>query len=521
MKISLGNFYIDIGKNKKETETSATFWQFPTTELLEDTKVCIDVPDEINTTQNIAKSLNDRLRTFGIRNSFIRATKGNTIKKYLFKLHPEVCVDRVKGMKLDLEAACWTSVGNLRITFAILDGENYMSFEYPNPKRTFISFKESIQAAKADKNYIITSVNFGKDVENKNYIYDLKKAPNMLIGGAVGSGKTIFLHNILMSFLYNAKPNEVKLILSDIKSVEFTLYKDIPHLLCPVLENPESHLAVLQWLVKETSVRWDKFAEMRVRNIEEYNEKMGYVEMPYLFFIVDEFNDVLLQNPVEIEKSVVRLASLTRSSGIHFILSSHRPTTDVMTGLIKANIPARVAFNVINNDNSKVIIDQSGAQRLLGKGDMLFLNLDISDPVRLQVPMVTQNDIKNVTDFIKNQGVVPTYNEELLAYINKTLPKEEIGLTNNMIHDELFDIAVEMVQKNGRASASLLQTSLSIGYARAARIMDQLKSKGIVDPENGNILVPLNEPSERTLKFRKLFIAALKEEYDLQHPKET
>jgi S-DNA-T family DNA segregation ATPase FtsK/SpoIIIE len=307
--------------------------------------------------------------------------------------------------------------------------------------------------------------------------------PHILIAGQTGSGKSVCLNAFLTSLLFRSSPNELKLILVDPKRVELTAYNDIPHMLAPVIIDPEKVISALRWIMTEMDRRYKLFSQAGVRNIDSYNEMSGFQALPQIVLLVDELADIMLFSPVEVEDSVTRIAQMSRATGIHMVLATQRPSVDVITGLIKANIPCRIAFAVSSQIDSRVILDTQGAEKLLGKGDMLYLPPEQAKPMRIQGAWVSDDETKELVAYLKNQGVTPQYTEEVVA-----MPKPGVttvpGVDGEM--DELFRDAVELVCQFDKASASLLQRRLSIGYARAARILDQLEAAGVVSPPDGS-----------------------------------
>jgi S-DNA-T family DNA segregation ATPase FtsK/SpoIIIE len=323
----------------------------------------------------------------------------------------------------------------------------------------------------------------GLDVTGTPIIYNIAKMPHLLVAGATGSGKSVFLHSLLFSILYRNSPSECKLIMIDPKRVELTVYESIPHLITPVVTDISKAPAVFKWAVNEMDRRYKLFESARVRNIDQYNDMSGFQALPNIVIIVDELAELMLSEPAEIERAIQRLAQLSRAVGIHLILATQRPSTNIITGTIKANIPSRVSFNVTSNIDSRVIIDQPGAEKLLGKGDMLFVPPDVSKPTRIQGPNVSDLEITKLTEFLKNQGIEPEYNEEVIKVPSRSASSVA---DNPEDRDELYGEAKEVVLDAGKASASLLQRRLSVGYARAARILDELEASGIISPANGS-----------------------------------
>jgi S-DNA-T family DNA segregation ATPase FtsK/SpoIIIE len=302
-----------------------------------------------------------------------------------------------------------------------------------------------------------------------------------LIAGSTGSGKSVAVNAFICNLLFRANPSEVKMILVDPKIVELSGWNGIPHLLTPVITEPEKVLSALKWAMAEMDRRYKAFAEIGARNIDQYNEMSGFQALPYIVTIIDELADLMLFAPVEVEDAITRLAQMSRATGIHMVLATQRPSVDVITGLIKANIPTRIAFNVASQVDSRVIIDQPGAEKLLGRGDMLYVPPDASKAARIQGVFVSEPEINKLKDFLKKSGVEPQYTEEVTAMpVNKFT-----GRSGGDGQDEFFEDAVRIVCQNDRASASLLQRKLSIGYARAARLLDELEEAGVVGAADG------------------------------------
>jgi S-DNA-T family DNA segregation ATPase FtsK/SpoIIIE len=321
------------------------------------------------------------------------------------------------------------------------------------------------------------------DVSGKPIIADIGRMPHVLIAGQTGSGKSVCINAFLGSLLFRASPSEVKLILVDPKRVELTNYNGIPHLLAPVIVEPEKVVSALRWILSEMERRYKLFAQVGARNIDGYNEMSGFQALPYIVIFIDELSDIMLFSPVEVEDNITRIAQMSRATGIHMVLATQRPSVDVITGLIKANIPCRVAFAVSSQVDSRVILDTQGAEKLLGRGDMLYLPPEQAKPMRIQGAFVSDREINSLVSFIKNQGVVTQYTNEVTT-MNKAGVASVPGLEGDV--DPLFRNAVKEICQYDRASASLLQRRLSIGYARAARLIDQLETAGVVGPAEGS-----------------------------------
>ncbi|MDP3758086.1 MAG: DNA translocase FtsK, partial [Candidatus Daviesbacteria bacterium] len=346
-----------------------------------------------------------------------------------------------------------------------------------------VSLKQILASDEMQKHKSRLAVVLGRDTSSKPMIVDVDRMPHVLIAGTTGSGKSVLINAVIASLLFRNSPDQLKMILIDPKRVELTNYNGIPHLLTPVITEPEKILSSLKWAMAEMDRRYKLFQSVGVRNITGYNEMSGFQALPYIVIIVDELADLMMFAPVEIENAITRIAQLARATGIHLVVATQRPSVDVITGLIKANIPCRIAFNVSSMIDSRVILDGPGAEKLLGRGDMLFLPPDASKPMRIQGVFVQDDEINNLIKYLKQSGIVPQYTAEVTE-----MPLGRWGSKggNGSDRDELFEEAVRTICQYDRASASLLQRRLKVGYARAARILDELEEAGIVGPGEGS-----------------------------------
>ncbi|MEK9176309.1 MAG: FtsK/SpoIIIE domain-containing protein, partial [Patescibacteria group bacterium] len=335
------------------------------------------------------------------------------------------------------------------------------------------------------KNKSKLTVSMGLDVSGNPITADLGRMPHVLVAGTTGSGKSVLINSFISSLLFRASPEEVKLILIDPKRVELTSYNGIPHLMVPVIVEVEKILSALKWATNEMDRRYKTFAERGVRNIDSYNELAGFQALPYIVIFVDELADLMMFAPVEVEDTVARLAQMARATGIHLVVSTQRPSVDVITGLIKANIPCRIAFNVSSMIDSRVIIDGPGAEKLLGRGDMLYIPPDQAKPTRIQGAFVSDKEVKKLVEFLKSKSPAVEYTEEIVStpYAPRGSILASAGADGK---DTMFANAVQIICEYDKASASLLQRRLSIGYSRAARILDQLEAAGIVGRSDGS-----------------------------------
>ncbi|MBT7913304.1 DNA translocase FtsK, partial [Candidatus Bathyarchaeota archaeon] len=365
---------------------------------------------------------------------------------------------------------------------APIPGRNLVGLEIPNRSAEFVTLHEVLSHKELKKTKSKLSVGLGLGVEGIPIMADIKKMPHVLIAGATGSGKSVCINTIITTLLYRNSPAELKLILIDPKRVELTGYNGIPHLMTPVITDSDRVIAALQWAVKEMDKRYKMFVEVGARNIEEYNDLSGFTAMNYLIIIIDELADIMLTAPSKVEDLIVRLAQMARATGIHLVIATQRPSVNVITGLIKANIPTRIAFNVTSMIDSRVIIDTPGAEKLLGKGDMLYVPPDRPLPTRIQGTYVTNKEIKALIDYLKKSAPVAVeYEQE----VTEKYLKPEGDTLSGQERDALFMDAVGVVCAAGKASTSYLQRRMSIGYNRSAKIMDQLEKAGIIGPPDG------------------------------------
>jgi len=396
-----------------------------------------------------------------------------------------------------LALALAAPTGTIRIE-APIPGRSLVGIELPNRSAEFVPLKKMIESDTMKENHSKLAVSLGLDVSGKAFTADIGRMPHVLIAGQTGSGKSVCINSFLGSILFRASPSEVKLILVDPKRVELTAYNGIPHLLTPVIVEPEKVISALRWLMAEMDRRYKLFAQAGARNIDSYNEMSGFQALPYIILFIDELADIMLYSPVEVEDAITRIAQMSRATGIHMVLATQRPSVDIITGLIKANIPCRIAFAVSSQVDSRVILDTQGAEKLLGKGDMLYLPPEQAKPIRIQGAFISDREISKVVNFLKNQGIKVQYTEEVTKMTKSGIAPVP-GIDGDV--DELFNQAVKEICQYERASASLLQRRLSIGYARAARLIDQLEAAGIVGPKDGS------KPREVILQNAEEFFA--------------
>jgi len=438
-----------------------------------------------------AKKLQETFRSFNVNVQIGAVTCGPTVTRY--EVHPEqgVRVNKITNLADDLKLSL--AAPSIRIE-APIPGKAAVGIEVPNAEASAVSFRELLEGDTFSKAKSPLTFAVGKDIAGKLIMSDIGKMPHVLIAGATGSGKSVCINTLIMSILYKANPNDVKLIMIDPKVVELSVYNGIPHLFCPVVTDPKEAAAALNWAVREMMDRYNKFKELGVRNISGYNEKIkkvedaasaGYEKMPYLVVIVDEFADLMMVASKEVEDAVCRLAQLARAAGIHLVLATQRPSVNVITGVIKANIPSRVAFSVSSAIDSRTILDKGGAEKLLGKGDMLFFPSGYTEPVRVQGAFVSDKEVSDVVDFLCDSNETPEYNHEVTEIVEA--PQEEAPAAQKPASDkdEYFADAGRFVIESERAAAGQLQRHFSIGFNRAGRIIDQLHRAGVVGPAEG------------------------------------
>lgn len=454
-------------------------WKLPPLSLLSDSGAGKADRGDI---KGNAAIIEQTLDSFGITARVVEVNLGPAVTQYAIEVALGTKLSKITALERDLALALAAPTGTIRIE-APIPGRSLVGIELPNKSPEFVPIKKMLESEVVRSNTDKLTISLGLDVSGKPVASQLGRMPHLLIAGQTGSGKSVCINTILSTILFRAAPSEVKLILVDPKRVELTTYNEIPHLLTPVIVEPEKVISALRWVLSEMERRYKLFSQAGVRNIDGYNEMTGFQALPFIVLIVDELADVMLFSPVEVEDSITRIAQMSRATGIHMILATQRPSVDVITGLIKANIPARIAFAVSSQVDSRVILDGQGAEKLLGRGDMLYLPPESAKPTRIQGAFISDKETKALTSFLKNQGVGPQYTTEVVE-MPKPGTTTIAGVDEEI--DDLFRDAVEVVIQYDRASASLLQRRLSVGYARAARILDQLEAAGVVGPADGS-----------------------------------
>ncbi|PIZ68244.1 DNA translocase FtsK [Candidatus Roizmanbacteria bacterium CG_4_10_14_0_2_um_filter_36_35] len=463
--------------------SSKSTWIYPPMSLLSD--ISQKEADRGDVKHNAAV-IEQTLDSFGIRAKVEEVNFGPAVTQYAIAIAMGTKLSRITALSNNLALSLAASTGQVRIE-APIPGRSLVGIEIPNKRPEIVTEKAMLSSSVFSSNNDPLLVPLGLDVSGKPVADSLAKMPHVLIAGATGSGKSVLLNAWISSFLFRTRPEDLRMILVDPKRVELSIYNGIPHLLTEVIIDADKIISALKWTVSEMEARYKIFAKAGARNIESYNAIEGVEKRPYILFIIDELADLMVFAPGESEELITRVAQMSRATGIHLILATQRPSVDVITGLMKANIPTRVAFNVSSMIDSRVIIDMPGAEKLLGRGDMLYLPPDKAKPVRIQGPYVTEKEVFSLVKFLKNQSPEVHYTEEVTE--QAVTVRSGIGgtmIVNGGENDPLFKQALEIIMQQDRASASLLQRRLSIGYARAARILDQMEAAGYVSPAEGS-----------------------------------
>ncbi len=465
--------------------------------------------NEHSATQNIkerAKYLESTLQNFGVQAKVINYQSGPTVTR--FEVQPEAGVKVSKIINLADDIALNLAAPVVRIE-APIPGKAALGIEVPNEVTVPVYIREMLESSAFQNSNSPLTIALGKDITGVPIVASLEQMPHLLIAGATGSGKSVCIKSIICSILFNATPDQVKFLLIDPKIVELNIYSGIPHLLSPVITDPQKAASALKNMIKEMIRRYDIFAETGVRDIDAYNEKVMSNELdgevlPYIVVIIDELADLMLVSPAEVEDSISRLSQMARAAGIHLVIATQRPSVDVLTGIIKANITSRIAFTVSSQIDSRTILDMAGAEKLLGKGDMLYYPMGMAKPIRVQNTFISTEEIKALTNFL-NQYNQNQYNNEVEGEVNNKLDYTEKNPEDDI--DSLFADALELVLKSGHASISLLQRRFRIGYTRAARLIDELETQGVIGEHEGSkprqIIMPEGEITSLINKYKK------------------
>ncbi|MCD8506096.1 MAG: DNA translocase FtsK, partial [Alkalibacterium thalassium] len=460
----------EIGEEENEA------YKLPPVTLLNQIEA-IDQSDEYTIIQKNVKKLEETFESFGVKAKVTKANLGPAVTKYEIQPATGVKVSKIVGLSDDLALAL--AAKDIRME-APIPGKAVIGIEVPNSEVSTVSFRDIIEGQVKNKDKLL-EVPLGRDIAGNVAMADLAKMPHLLVAGATGSGKSVAINGVITSLLLKAKPNELKLMMIDPKMVELNVYNGIPHLLTPVVTNPKKAAVALQKVVQEMERRYELFAASGSRNMEGYNafvkrkneeNNEGLLPLPFIVVIVDELADLMMVASNEVEDSIIRLAQMARAAGIHMILATQRPSVDVITGIIKANVPSRIAFAVSSGTDSRTILDSNGAEKLLGRGDMLFQPMGANKANRVQGAFISDEEVEAVVSFVKDQ--------QEANYVEEMIPKDEPQKNTTDSEDDLYDEAVSLVIEMQTASISLLQRRFRIGYNRAARMVDEMEMNGIV-----------------------------------------
>lgn len=457
---------------------------FPSMDLLNiNSKLKLKNEDKKDLIEN-ANKLEETLSNFGVEAKVVQVTKGPSVTRFELQPSPGVKVSKIVNLQDDI--ALGLAANGVRME-APIPGKAAIGIEVPNKKQSPVFLREVLDSKEFTNTNKNLAFALGKDITGKCIVGDLSKMPHMLIAGATGSGKSVCINSLIISLLYKYSPEQVKLLMVDPKVVELSVYNGIPHLLIPVVTDPKKAAGALNWAVNEMNKRYNLFSQMKVKNIESYNKLFDKGEiqekLPYIVVIVDELADLMMACPNDVEDYICRLAQMARAAGMHLIIATQRPSVDVITGVIKANIPSRVSFAVSSGTDSRTILDQVGAEKLLGRGDMLYYPIGENKPVRVQGAFISEEEVENVVEFIKQSDEDIDYSEDILNHINNEVTAESV-ITNE--GDELLEEAMKIVVEYQQASTSFIQRKLRVGFNRASRIMDELEERGIISEKDGS-----------------------------------
>lgn len=468
-----------ISKDQNKSNETIENFKLPSIDLLDNVTKKQMINDKTEIIKN-AKKLEKTLLDFGIEAKVLQVSKGPTITRFELQPAPGVKVSKIVSLADDLALSLASS--DIRIE-APIPGKSAIGIEVPNKIKSDVKIREVLLS----KEYmdIETKIPFalGKDIAGNPIVANLEKMPHLLIAGATGSGKSVCINTLIVSILYKSRPDEVKLLMIDPKVVELSVYNGIPHLLIPVVTDPKKASFALNWAVNEMTKRYKLFSELGVRDLHSYNRKLDEEQanekLPQIVVIIDELADLMMVAPNEVEESICRLAQMARAAGIHLIIATQRPSVDVITGTIKANIPSRISFAVSSQADSRTILDMNGAEKLLGKGDMLYYPVGSSKPIRVQGAFISDKEVEKIVAYLKRYNE-NSYENELLESVNNKIESNEGTV------DELLQQAIELVIEHGQASISLLQRKFRIGYSRAARLIDEMEKRGIIGGYEGS-----------------------------------
>jgi len=472
-----------------EQNNEVNVYKYPPVSLLHAPKAALVGENAQAELKLNADTLVDTLKSFGVQTRIVDIHRGPTVTRYELQPSAGVKISKITGLADDI--ALNLAAAGVRIE-APIPGKAAVGIEVPNKVVDIVTIRELIETKEFEETKSKISFALGKDIAGNAVIADIAKMPHVLIAGSTGSGKSVCINSIIMSLLYKASPDEVRILMIDPKVVELGIYNGIPHLLIPVVTDPRKAAGALSWAVNEMLKRYKLFADNNVRDLKGFNELAkntpGMDPLPQIVIIIDELADLMMAAPSEVEDSICRLAQMARAAGMHLVIATQRPSVDIITGVIKANIPSRIAFAVSSQVDSRTILDGAGAEKLLGRGDMLFYPSGTPKPVRVQGCFVTDKEVEAVVSYIKD-SIKADYDENIMEEIEKNSPAEKEALNSEgggiEPNDEMLEKAIECVIEAGQASTSYLQRRLKLGYARAARIVDELEQLGIVGPFEG------------------------------------
>ena len=509
---------VNVDKNGQTTffekDNKISAYVYPPVDILKYAKNPVASEIVQQEIQEKSAKLVETLETYGAKTRIVGIHRGPSVTRYELQPAAGVRVSKITGLADDI--ALNLAAMSVRIE-APVPGKACIGIEVPNDHRDTVSLRELIDSEEYRKAKGKLTFAVGKDIEGNIIIGDIAKMPHMLVAGTTGSGKSVFTNSIILSILYHASPDEVKLILIDPKKVEFPIYNKIPHLLIPVVTEPLKAAGALGWAVNEMNKRYLMFEANNVKNLQEFNdmvleERSKHVEeqdevrakidlLPQIVIVVDEFADLMMAARSEVEDSVLRLAQLARAAGIHMIIATQSPRADVLTGLIKSNIPSRVSLSVSSNVDSRVILDESGAEKLLGNGDLLYKPVGVKKPIRMQSGYAATSEIREVVNFLKNEHTAE-YSDEVIAEVEENTPQPKdsgsAGSDNVSVNpdDDLVNQAISIIVQTNNASTAFLQRKLKLGFPRAARIMDEIEEMGIIGPQEGSKARKINITKE-------------------------
>ncbi len=478
------NNQLPLQTSPLQSLSDSKVWEYPPISIFDDTP---GAKADRGDVRHNANTIEETLESFGIRAKVVEYNNSPSVTQYALEVALGTKLAKIVSLSNDLAMALEAPGGQIRIE-APIPGRALVGIEVPNKSLEVVPIRKIIEsdAMKNAKNKI--TVPLGLDVAGNPRIADIAKMPHVLIAGQTNSGKSVCVNSWIANILFKASPQEVRMIMVDPKRVELTPYNGIPHLLTPVIVEPEKVVSALKWAVTEMEKRLKTFADVNAKNIENYNNLSGFQSMPYILIFIDELADIMLFSPSEVEDNICRIAQMARATGIHLILATQRPSVNVVTGLIKANIPTRISFAVTSVIDSRVILDTTGAEKLLGRGDMLYGPQDMAKPIRIQGCFVSDKEITALVEFLKNQNVGAEYDDQI---VNQPVNVALNGKGNSGVGgsggntDPLYETAIQLIQDTGKASTTYLQRKLSVGYARAAKILDEIEAAGLIGPSNG------------------------------------